>query len=247
MTPYQIMGETWSPERRRRFADEQADRYNVFRRDGLRVMPAVKREKINEVVKALVKEGPTVHEPVISRWSVDFILAQPVFAEIALRADIITEAAMHIGAWPKIIDVSVWQTNPGDGGDPAAQKWHRDLDDWRACKLFVYLTDVGPKQGPHMFVPGSHRPELFEIRGLPPDRFFTSAGRGMDSTIDAIPHLEVQGEAGMTFLANTYCYHRGKPVEEGHRIIFQVCYGLMEIETMLPGTMIPRIRAAWGG
>ena len=50
----------------------------------------------------------------------------------------------------------------------------------------------------------------------------------------------------MTWLGNTYCYHKGRPVVSGHRIIFQVCYGLMEIETMVPGTNIPRIREAWG-
>ena len=244
MTPYQIMGETWSPDRRRRFADEQADRHNQLRREGFKVLPSVPAAAIDEVVKALGQ--PPVRDGLIDRWSTDFILAQPLLKAIAFRPDVILEAAMHIGAIPRILDVSLWQTNPGDGGDPAAQKWHRDMDDWRACKLFVYLTDVGPKQGPHMFVPGSHRAEFFDVRGWAPDRFFTQAGRGLDATIDAIPHFEMQGAAGMTFLENTYCFHRGKPVEEGHRIIFQVCYGLMEIETMLSGTMIPSIRAAWG-
>ena len=35
--------------------------------------------------------------------------------------------------------------------------FHFDLDDWRAVKFFFYMTDVGPENGPHIYVRGSHR------------------------------------------------------------------------------------------
>ena len=46
----------------------------------------------------------------------------------------------------------------------AAQFFHFDLDRIKWLKIFVYLTDVGPENGPHSFVRGSHR-----TGGIPTD------------------------------------------------------------------------------
>jgi len=246
-TAWDLNAETFSPERRRRFADEAADRANPFRRDGFQVMaPLMLRERENILAHISGAAWINKGSDLIQHISPDAILASPALHDLANRHDIITAAAMHIGALPKILDVSLWRTLPGDGGDEAAQRWHRDVDDWRACKLFVYLNDVGPDQGPHQFVAGSHRPEFFEMRGLPPDRFFIHSGRGMDDVVDTFPRLEVQGNAGLCWLENTYGLHRGTPVRSGERIVFQVLYGLMDLENMMFGTKIPAIRKAWG-
>lgn len=244
-TNWELNAATFSPERRRRFADEQADRHNVFRRDGFRAFKT-DAPLAEEVLNYLGVRPWSRTEGVIDRMAPDVILASRELKDMAHRTDIWTAAAVHLGADPKILDVSLWRTRAGDGGDAAAQRWHRDVDDWRACKLFVYLTDVGPDQGPHMFVPGSHRPEFFETRGHAPDPFFINAGRGLDDVVDGFPRYEILGGPGTTFLENTYCFHKGKPVVSGERIVFQVLYGLMDLENQFPGSSIPAIRKAWG-
>lgn len=245
-SPWEISANTFSPERRRRYADEAADRANVFRRDGFAVVPPVPVETVNVILAALEPRRGRLTADVLFHYDPEVFLAIAELKAIALRPDILCAAAVHLGAPAKIIDVSLWRTRPGDGGDAAAQRWHRDVDDWRACKLFVYLTDVGPEQGPHMFVPGSHRVEFFEVRDLPPDPFFIDAGRGHDDAVDAFPRMEIMGPPGTAFLENTYGFHKGKPVVSGERVLFQVCYGLMDLENMFPGSKIPAIRKAWG-
>ncbi len=251
MNAWELSAQTHHPETRRRYADEQADRHNVFRRDGIRMMGMIAPDFVTSIMEQLSKPGVSYNRaPVFEDHDVDKILAIPELAAIARHPEVIQEAAIHIGAKPKIIDVSVWTTRKPmeEGFVTDDQKWHRDVDDWRACKLFVYLTDVGPDNGPHRFVPGSHRYEFFEARGMAPDRYFFDGGRapGVADVVEMLPRVEVCGKAGTMFLENTYGFHRGTPVRGASRTVFQVCYGLMDLEKMVAGSKIPKIRTAWG-
>lgn len=248
-TEWEVSAGTYHPEHRRKFADAQADKWNVFRRDGFQNVGRLTPESVKEIREQLDKAPVTeVVAGVAHHYDIDAVLAIAQFKTIAFLPEVTRIAAIHIGAEPKILDVSCWKTLPGDGGREAAQRWHRDIDDWRACKLFVYLTDVGPENGPHLFVPASHRYDFFEARGVPADAYFLNGGSNPDlaETIESLPRFEVQAPAGHMFLVNTYGFHRGKPVTAGERILFQVCYGLMEVEKFTGGTKIPKIRAKWG-
>lgn len=246
MNEWERSAQTYNPDARRRYADEAADRHNVFRRDGFQMFGRLAPETLDLIHNGLKDVKGTFRANVLIDYDIDIILSNLSLRDIAMMPQITRIAAMHIGAEPKIIDVSLWETVEGDGEREAAQRWHRDVDDWRACKLFVYLTDVGPDQGPHLFVPGTHRYEYFEARGMAPDKYFFMDGSEHADVIDTLPRIEVTGPAGTMFMENTYCFHRGLPVRKGHRMVFQVCYGLMDLEKMMPGTKIPKIRAAWG-
>lgn len=251
LTDWQRNAETFCPDRRRREGDAAADAANEFRRDGIKRLGKIDQVDVDHIANAL---GPQAHDVFsvngLQFYELDQILAVPQLKQIAQHEAVLREAAMHIGAVPKILDVSAWiSTVPVTTDVDPAQRWHRDLDDWRACKLFVYLTDVGPENGPHQFVPGSHRPEYFERRGLVPDKFFIGAGRnveGVPEIVDQLPRLEICAKAGTMFLANTYCFHKGKVPTAGRRVLFQVMYGLMDLENQMTGSKIPAIRKAWG-
>lgn len=248
-TPWELNARTYHPDTRRRFADAQADQHNVFRRDGFQNIGRITPESVAEILSKLADAAvvETVGG-VCQHYDIDSILAIDNLKRIALLPEVTRIAAIHIGAEPKILDVSCWRTSPGDGGREAAQRWHRDIDDWRACKLFVYLTDVGPDNGPHLFVPGSHRYDYFEARGEPADAYFfnSNSDPAIAEIVETLPRFEVCAPAGHMWIENTYGFHRGKPATAGTRVVFQVCYGLMEVERFMGGTKIPNIRAKWG-
>ena len=85
--------------------------------------------------------------------------------------------------------------------------------------VFIYLDDVSVDNGPHCFVPGSHR-----NRG----NHLLRDGRFSDEEIklyygsDAIK--TITGEAGTIFIANTHALHRGSVVNQGKRRILQLIY-----------------------
>ena len=113
--------------------------------------------------------------------------------------------------------------------DRAAQSYHFDNDNpsgW--TKVFVYLTDVGPHNGPHVFAPGSHQ-------SLPTT--LTRDGRFSDQEVESIygPGDVLTGPAGTVIVADTQGFHKGMLVAEGVRTIFEV-----EFTTSLFGAETPR-------
>lgn len=214
---WELQYNTFCQDRRRKYADEAADKVNPFRTEGL-----VKLAPVDVSSQSL--DGPTRTEGSLDYYDLDWLIAQPLLQQVALSPNVIIQVAMHLGAMPNIVDINMWRSRVNPGSPEIAQVFHRDMDDWRACKLFVYMTDVGPDNGPHQFMVGTHRADFFEKRGLPPDVFFLGAGRGV-KVEPKFPYLEITGPAGTAWLGNTYAYHRGKPPVSGERVVYQVCYG----------------------
>jgi hypothetical protein len=123
-------------------------------------------------------------------------------------------------AKPTIGALTAWWTAPaGDGSAEHAERFHRDVDDWRFIKLFLYLTDVDESAGPHVFVKGSHAVNaMTEIRRY--DDADVEQRFGKDNIV------RFTGSAGTAFLENTSGMHRGLPSTWKPRLIFQVLYSL---------------------
>jgi ectoine hydroxylase-related dioxygenase (phytanoyl-CoA dioxygenase family) len=137
------------------------------------------------------------------------------------RVLLVVEGAL--GAKPTLAAIRVWWSTPTQSGEPEhAELFHRDVDDLRFIKLFVYLTDVDENTGPHMFVSGSHRQNRL-----------TAISRYGDSEVEQAfgsrNILSITGKAGTAFLENTFGVHRGVPPRQGPRLIFQPLYTLRPV------------------
>jgi ectoine hydroxylase-related dioxygenase (phytanoyl-CoA dioxygenase family) len=111
-----------------------------------------------------------------------------------------------------------WSTSINtEASSAAAQQFHFDLDRIKFLKLFVYLSDVNENNGPHVYVPTSHR-------NLP--MLLRRDGRHSDQEVKEQYRREVSvtGERGLVFLADTRGLHKGLPLESGHRLMFQTEY-----------------------
>lgn len=124
-----------------------------------------------------------------------------------------------LGAKPTISYMTAWWSLPGRGDAEHAELFHRDYDDLRFIKLFLYLTDVDENSGPHIFVRGSHRQERLLARV----RFDEDQ---VAACYPAEDRLRLVGKAGTSFLENTFGLHRGIPPVSAPRLIFQVLYSL---------------------
>jgi hypothetical protein len=102
------------------------------------------------------------------------------------------------------------------------QHFHRDLDDWRFVKLFVYLTDVDHGSGPHAYVMQSHRTAAhFRAR-----QYSRSA---IDSRYGRAKVYTVLGPRGTAFMADTYGIHAGMVPTHVPRLILQAQYSLLPV------------------
>lgn len=159
----------------------------------------------------------------VAHVETDALVKVPELFKIANDARVLSVVSRHLGAKPTAL-VTVWWSNPAGGVAEEAELFHRDKDDWRFVKLFVYLTDVDEEAGPHVYVPGSHR-----YRG----RAFRRQGRFSDEAVAEVfgkgGIRRFTGPRGTAFLENTYGLHRGQPPRSKRRLLFQVNYSLFPL------------------
>jgi hypothetical protein len=164
------------------------------------------------------RRNPNAH--VVHHYPED-VLRAPHLLQLANRPDILDAAAGFLGCKPSIGYMTAWWSFPTGSGPQHAEYFHRDLDDWRFVKLFVYLTPVAAQNGPHVYVKGSASSNrLVQKR------------RYADGEVQRhFPHdrLTVMGSAGDAFLEDTFGMHKGQPVAHGYRLIFQVVYSMFSL------------------
>ena len=146
----------------------------------------------------------------------------PGLMEAVNAPEILGVASRYLGCKPTISSLGVRWSFPPEGGGETTQCFHRDLDDWRSLKLFVYLTDVDAEGGPHVYAAGSH---------------LTAAG--LRAQLYAQPMVErrfgtenlwtMTGPRGTTFMADVHGIHRGVPPRHKPRLILQAQYSLLPI------------------
>lgn len=128
-----------------------------------------------------------------------------------------------IGAKLDIWHLSMWWSFKTERPSvEAAQYYHYDLDTLRWLKIFVYLTDVNESNGPHTAIPGSHQVGSKNYKLLK-KRY----GRVHDTEMNALQDGEVVeycAQAGTIIIGDTRCWHKGKEVKEGNRLILQPTY-----------------------
>jgi ectoine hydroxylase-related dioxygenase (phytanoyl-CoA dioxygenase family) len=128
----------------------------------------------------------------------------------------------NINAWHSVVPTS----SSLDGNLAAAQLLHHDNDKplgW--VKVFIYLTDVWQDNGPHAYVPSSHKhvPDVLRRDGR-----YTDA-----EVIEHYPEIRtITGECGTIIIGDTQCLHKGTEPLTGQRSILQLefCNSLLGAE-----------------
>lgn len=173
-------------------------------------------------------------------YSVASIIECPHLPDLAMSGTVLRLVGAYLGCVPTLAMLGLRRSLPGAAGIDGGQLFHRDVDAWRSCKLFVYLTDVDEAGGPHVYVEGTHhRPGERRLR--------------MSDCIDGAERaVAVTGTAGFGFLADTFGVHRGLPPKRGERLMAQFQYAAGPIDLYdyphtdrLPGNS--DVLSAWTG
>jgi Phytanoyl-CoA dioxygenase (PhyH) len=119
----------------------------------------------------------------------------------------------YFGLWSKLTYVDLWYTPPAEPGVErvSSQRWHRDYNDARLVKVFIYLTDVHEDTGPLEFVMGSTpngqygqvwpwRPVSNDL--YPPQEEF-------EQRIPKSAQVALTAPEGSMIFCNTSGFHRG--------------------------------------
>jgi hypothetical protein len=209
----------------------------LLRKDGIAFLPNLPtQEQINEILQYIEdKEVRNPYKPAQSfphqtppadchtaHFSAKDIIGAPHLLDFANDPAVLRVVSHYLGAHPTISNIALWWSYPGHETPEQAQYFHRDVDDLRFIKLFVYLTDVDDTAGPHAFVPGSQNsPAFSKIKRYSDEEVEKHFGE------NSIHYIT--GDKGSSFLENTFGLHKGQVPTKKPRLVFQVQYSLHPI------------------
>ena len=166
--------------------------------------------------------NPEKLQGTIYRYKPESLINNPIIQKLMIDTSILSVAQAYLGSSMVLDSVNMWWSTAfkKHPDSSAAQFFHFDMDRIRWIKFFIYLTDVNVNNGPHCFVSKSHR-----TRGIPTEILSRGYARISDEDVRAIYPLdrvlEFTGSAGTIIAEDTRGLHKGKVVEQGHRLILE--------------------------
>jgi hypothetical protein len=150
------------------------------------------------------------------------ILDCPHIIQLANSPALLALAAKYIGCKPTLSAIGLRWSFPAGSQGEGLQAFHRDSDDWRFLKVFVYLTDVAEDCGPHVYVKGTHRTRA-PLKLRPYGDAEIEAAYGQDQCVS------VTGPAGFAFAVDTYGIHKGAVPKARRRLLLQFQYSILPV------------------
>ena len=145
-----------------------------------------------------------------------------VFVRFALSDEVLGCVAGYLQMWPAFYVYTLTVTNPVAAGEEPrqSQRWHRDPEDRKMCKVFIYLTDVDASSGPFTYIRGSMAsgPLGHLFRQRPPLGYYPPEGE-VERSIPQERIMECTGRAGTVIFADTSGLHKGGYATEKRRIL----------------------------
>lgn len=145
------------------------------------------------------------------------------FVQLAIDPGLLGMVNDYLGMRSLLRSVNAWIDVPTAKPPTETQLWHRDDDDYSNLKVFIYLNEVQPDNGPFCFIPRTYP------RG---DRPVPAAIERRQRTNDAdmehfLPMNQWRictGAAQTVILADTRAYHKGMQPRAGKRILLVLQY-----------------------
>lgn len=146
------------------------------------------------------------------------------FIRMNLDERVIRIAGSYMGIAPKLRGFSLRQTLPVPAGaaEYFSQRWHRDPEDRKMLKMFIYMTDVLDEQsGPFIYIkgsqPGGVRGNLFPQH--PPAATYPEAG-AVEKVVPRELMKVCLGRAGTVVFADTSGLHKGGYTISAPRLMY---------------------------
>jgi hypothetical protein len=134
-------------------------------------------------------------------------------------ADIANE---YLGMWSKLAYIDQWYTRVGgeDRERIASQRWHRDPEDRKLIKVFMYFSDVDEGAGPFEYISGSGLGGRYEsLWPWKPSISVYPPPEELEAQVPAALRKTCTGPAGTIVFCNTAGFHRGGFCKSKPRIL----------------------------
>lgn len=147
-----------------------------------------------------------------------------VFARFALKTPLLEIANGYFGMFTRLRYYNVWHTFATQDDARQSQLWHRDREDFKILKVFVYLSDVDDGAGPLTYARGTQlsRGMKREPAHFMEDGVKRSTDEQMAGVAPSATWLKATGAKGTIVFADTSGYHKGGLARTRDRLMY-VC------------------------
>lgn len=173
------------------------------------------------------------------------VLDNPDVQGLLADPSLLAIAQAYLDCVPRADVLSMWwHTNFHSQPDSeAAQLYHFDMDRIRWLKVFIYLTDVGPRDGAHSFIQGSHR-----TGDIPESLLNKGYARLTDEEV--LQHfglnkrVDFHAPKGTVIVEDTRGLHKGNVVEADgkSRLILQLQFSNSLFGAITPAARLTAVR-----
>ncbi len=145
------------------------------------------------------------------------------YVKVSLSDKVLDVVNSYMSMWSNFYLLTLNITTPVGAGTEAStsQLWHRDSDDNRICKVFIYLDDVDRNAGPFTFIKGTTHGlkygNLFPITMDMPQDF-------LGKTIPEDKIISGVGRAGSIIFCDATGIHMGGYAISKERLMFTASY-----------------------
>lgn len=198
-------------------------------------------DKVRDSARRLADAGPACeHKAYIVRRFEDgaAIPCDHPLLLFALSERVLSVVNAFLGMYARLNYCNLWCTLPVDSRLPrlASQRWHRDPEDVRLVKVFLYFTDVDENSGPLEYIPESRQGgKLAHLW-----RFASGAGVGgypdqqkVEAAVARTDRVVAVGRRGTVVFCDTTGLHRGGKLHDGTRTLGNFAY-------VTPASLYPR-------
>jgi hypothetical protein len=204
--------------------------------------------RLQELAEALLEtteRDETTKEPERVPGTEKFYLVRPLgqkpllsiqneFLAYGASDEILRIVCSYFNMFCRLLSLDVWYNLPVEGPDQLSQRWHRDPDDKKQVKIFLYLRDVDGGTGPFCYIPKSHNggpfakvlPQTIHVSNYPPDGV-------VEKLFPPDQRRVCVGKAGTLIFCDTTGYHRGGHAATEPRLLINSVYMTNAATTLL--------------
>lgn len=149
------------------------------------------------------------------------------YVKAAISGIFIQIANLYLKGRVRCTNIDYWLNFPDIEKKHAfgSQLWHRDYEDKKLIKLFIYFKDVVDTSGPFYYVRASHTGgkygQLFKTK---PPLGVVIDERDVLKAVDKLDVVKLMPKAGTIIFADTYGIHKGGHCLEEERQVFTCTY-----------------------
>ena len=154
----------------------------------------------------------------------DFTKINYEILKIGLKEEFLYLASLYLGIYPFLGRFYAWYDFPTNENKTSSQCWHKDTDDKKFFKIFIYLNEVDGNNGPFCYIKKTHQSKKnSEIQKYFKKTDYSTFDILEDNDVHNLYSekdiIECNGSLGTTIFADTSGYHRGKKLNDDKRIM----------------------------